>query len=511
MKNNWYKNLFIIVNILLYLVTIALWISIPDMFRLNLTVSTIAILLTAILIIIYRKEFYLFYTSSYFRGFTKSFISAALALSILGFLNYLSFKHQAQWDVTANKKNSLTDQSTKILKSLKDKLKLTVFSKKSEYTVIQALLNLYRLDKADIDLNFVDIEVRPELVNKHEIDKSGTVLVEYGKKSQKVTSLSELNITNAIIRVSREKDPVIFYSTGHSELNLNNKENEGGSYIKELLGKGNYDLREIKLSSYSELPTFISALIIWGPREGFHRGELSVIEDYLRKGGRLMVALDPNVDHDRVPDLRALLSKWGVEIKNNLVVDKLKHINGSNGSVPMLDNYNPMHPITKEFKGQIFFPLVSSVGKSKEIGIDGKLSLLGQSSSFPASWGETSLDEFVSGAITFNKNKDLKGPLGLVAAWQGAGTATRMILVGNSTFVINTYRKFTKNFSFFINGLSWLVDQERLISFNLPVVKDEPVFISKPQLGIIFYFSVIFAPLGLIIMSVLIYRRRIKL
>ncbi len=496
-------------NGILYLVSIALWISLPESMILNLSVVTVAVLMTMILLIIYRKDFYSFYTSGFFSGFSKSLISAVLVFGILGFSNYLAFKHPVQWDVTLNKKNSLTDQSARILKSIKAGLKFTVFSKRSEQGAIKALLNLYRLDRPDIDISLVDIEIKPELVRQYGIEKSGTVLVEYEGRSQKVLALSELSITNAIIRVSREKDPVIFYSTGHEEMNLSDEENEGGSYLKELLKKGSYDIRSVNLSTFSQLPNFVSALMIWGPKQGFHESELRVIESYLKRGGRIMVALDPSVDNDKVSGIRSLLEKWGVQIQNNLVVDRIKHINGSNGSVPMLEKYNKDHPITKNFKGQVFFPLVSSVKKVE--GSPGRLSVLAESSPFPASWGEMSLSEFVTGAITYNQENDIKGPLGLMAAWEGAGTAARMILSGNSTFVINTYKKFSKNYSLFLNSLSWLVDEDRLISFNLPVVRDEPVFISAPQLGIIFYFSVLFVPLGLIIVAVIIYRRRLVL
>jgi ABC-type uncharacterized transport system involved in gliding motility auxiliary subunit len=506
---SWYKQLFIILNGLLYLVSIAIWIAIPDELILNLGITSLALIVTLVMLVIYRKEFYQFYMSTFFRGMSKSFVTVLLLFGILGFVNYIAFKNPKQWDITANKKNSLTDQSTRILKTLGPGLKFTIFSSRKEYGSIKALLDLYSLDNGSIEIEFVDIQVKPELVSKFGIEKSGTVLVQLADKKQQVTTLSELALTNAIVKVSRAKDPVIFYSTGHGELNLKSNENEGGTYLSRLLVQGSYDLRIVKLSAYSELPSFVAALVIWGPKQGFHPVELAVIKNYLERGGRLMVALDPNVENDKVKDLRSLLMDWGVEIENNLVVDRIKHINGSNGSVPMLDRFNSEHPITKDFKGQVFFPLVSSIRKIG--GHKGKLSILGQTSPFPASWAEMSLKEFVSGVITYNPGEDIKGPLGLIGAWEREGTAARMILSGNSTFVINTYQKFSKNFTLFINSLSWLVNEERLISFNLPVVNDEPVFISAPQLGIIFYFSVLFAPLSLFIIAIVIYRRRIRL
>ncbi len=62
--------------------------------------------------------------------------------------------------------------------------------------------------------------------------------------------------------------------------------------------------------------------------------------------------------------------------------------------------------------------------------------------------------------------------------------------------------------SFFVNSLSYAVGEDRLISFNLPVIQSEQVFISENQLGVVFYFSVVFAPLILIIVSIVVYKKR---
>jgi len=73
------------------------------------------------------------------------------------------------------------------------------------------------------------------------------------------------------------------------------------------------------------------------------------------------------------------------------------------------------------------------------------------------------------------------------------------------------YSNFGQNFTFFLNGVSWAVDEGRLISFNLPSIKNDPIFISSPQLGVIFYFSVVLAPILLFGMAAFFYRRRLAL
>ena len=127
-------------------------------------------------------------------------------------------------------------------------------------------------------------------------------------------------------------------------------------------------------------------------------------------------------------------------------------------------------------------------------------------SDFPASWGETSVAQIAKKEIKFDKGQDTPGPLNVVAAYESA--QNKIVLFGNSTFVLNAYLKFGANYTLFLNAISWLVDEDRLISFNLPIVQSEPIFISAPQIGIVFYFSVIFTPLILFATAIFIYRRK---
>jgi ABC-type uncharacterized transport system involved in gliding motility auxiliary subunit len=186
------------------------------------------------------------------------------------------------------------------------------------------------------------------------------------------------------------------------------------------------------------------------------------------------------------------------------VVDKKSFVNGSEGSIPLFDTYNHEHSITKKFKGEVFFPLCSSIAINKES--DKNITLLMSTSEFPASWGETSLTEIANKNATFTQGKDVPGPISVAAAYEDAGK--KIVVFGNSTFVLNAYQKFGANYTLFLNSLSWLVDEDRLISFNLPIIQSEPVFISAPQLGIVFYFSVIFTPLVLFGIAIFVYRRR---
>ncbi|MCO4794432.1 MAG: GldG family protein [Bacteriovoracaceae bacterium] len=497
------KWLAYIVNVILYLVVVALWISIPDEFVLCLSVTAVTLVMTTVLLIWDRDKLSEIYESSQFINFSQAFVAAFLLFSILGMLNYFSYKHPIQWDLTSSSHYSLTDQTQKVMNNAKEELTFKIFAKKMEFNSIQALTDLYYFHKSNIKREYIDIETRPDLVSANNVLKSPTIIVEYAGKREHVTVLNELNLTNAIKKLSLGKMPTLVFTTGHGEAGLESKENEGLSYLAGMLKNSNYNIAQVNTAVVSYIPTSAEALIIWGPKEAFRDKEVKIIDTFIERGGNLVVAFDPNLNGEKFSNLKAILHKRGIDVSNDLVIDRLKHINGSNGTVPMVDRFNSESPIVKDFKGPVFFPLVSSIKKVP--GSKGEFTSLVKSMPFPASWAEKTGSEVVEGNVLYTEGVDDKGPSTMAATWEDK--KSRISVFGNSTFLINTYKKFGQNFVFFTNAMNWTIEQDVLISFNLPVVKEEPVFISKPQLGIIFYFSVIVAPLLLFATAFTFYRR----
>jgi ABC-type uncharacterized transport system involved in gliding motility auxiliary subunit len=490
---------------------VVLWISIPDELTLNLSLSAFNFILSGIIILIDRDKFRTYYHSSQFKNFSVTFIRAFLVFFILGLVNYLIFKHPVQFDLSGNKLNSLTSQSNIVLRNIEGPLEFKVFSRKVEKGPIIKLLDLYRMQKSDIKITFIDIELRPDLVKKYEVIDSGTIIVTHGEKSFKFKAQTELQVTNAVIKVGRTNDPKIYYSVGHREADLTRKDKDGVSLFSHMLERAYFKLVPVQLASLEKLPADAKHLMIWGPRDEFLKPELELIDTFLKRGGRLIVALDPNFKKNPLKGLRDLLRNWGINISNDLVVDSINHYQGSNGSIPIIKVFDPSHPITKRFKGPIFFPLVSSVEKISG-SIPTTFKPLALTTLFPASWAEKTSKEVSDGKVTYSKGVDEKGPISVVGAVsENKKDGAKILAFGNSSFVVNGYANFGQNFTFFLNGISWAVDEGQLISFNLPAIKNEPIFISSPQLGVIFYFSVVLAPILLFGMAIYFYRRRLAL
>jgi len=490
---------------------VATWIAIPDEITLNLSFTVFNLCFSSLMIIWDRERFSSIYKSYKFKAFSDTLISSFLIFCILGLINYWVFKHPSFIDLSKNNNNSLTDQTVQILKSLEQPISFKVFSNKQQMAPIKALLEMYRYAKRDTTIDLIDVELRPDLVKKHEVINSPTLLVQYNNRSVKILPKSELNITNALLRVSREKDPVLFFTTGHGEADIKDKSDNGLMSFAKLLEGHLFDVQSQNLATLDTLSEKAQVIIIWGPQSDFHDHEIELLDSYLKNGGQLVVALDPNFSKDPVPKLRSFLKSQGIKINNDLVIDSLNHYSGSQGTIPLIKKFEKDHLIVSQFKGPVFFPLASSIELDHDLLKKKKMSgkTLVHTTSFPASWAEKSTKEIISSKVTFHEDKDMKGPIPIMATIES--NDSRILVIGNARFILNGYNTFGQNFLLALNSLSWVTYQDRLISFNLPSIKDEPVFISSPQLGVIFYFSVIFLPLSLMGASVFFYRRRLVL
>ena len=61
-----------------------------------------------------------------------SIVSVVVFLGILVAVNYLGTRQSKRWDLTANQVYSLSDQTIKILKELKEPVKVTVFERNDQ-------------------------------------------------------------------------------------------------------------------------------------------------------------------------------------------------------------------------------------------------------------------------------------------------------------------------------------------------------------------------------------------
>ncbi len=120
------------------------------------------------------------------------------------------------------------------------------------------------------------------------------------------------------------------YITGHNEVDHTSADYAANF---EKLISGNYELKDIDLNS-DNIPAGMNSIIINGPKQDFTEEELYKIDQFLLRGGNVMLFLDGVVDDGKNQmyglghyvandsNLDRLLSTYGVKRGKNMVMDK---------------------------------------------------------------------------------------------------------------------------------------------------------------------------------------------
>ena len=99
------------------------------------------------------------------------------------------------------------------------------------------------------------------------------------------------------------------------------------------------------------MPDDAAQVIIAGPKKPLLATEIDSLKQYLQKGGKLLVMLDPYQDGG----LNDFLQGYGVELHDDIVIDKLSRVFGGSFLMPVVTQYGP-HKITDGFNIATFYP-----------------------------------------------------------------------------------------------------------------------------------------------------------
>ena len=505
----WLYPLWVIINILIALSALALWIAAPEYKTLNVGLTVLALALGTLLSFMRWNELSVFVRSQYFKHVLYHSLNVFLVVAILSIVNYLGNKNYQEFDLSTEKRNSLTDQTLKILEMVKSPLTLTIFAKREEWKPMIDVLKLYEAKNKNIKITAIDTDVRPDLVKQKNISQDGTILINHQGAESRFMMGDELTITNALLKAVR-KDKIVFYLvTGHEELTCSDTTHEGISILCQKLKEQNYEVRELDLAKTQKVPADASGVFIFGPVSGFLSTEAQQIEDYLKQGGSVFLALAPAFKAEVYDNLTSLAKPYGLKLGRDVVIDRLSTVQGSEATIPIISKYEPGHPITSEFHQRSIFPLSSSVSTIQ--GNDAAV-ILAFTSSFPGSWAETDLKAVTAGKAEYKEKEDTKGPIGLLGAGERVGDATakdsRFILLGSSSFLINAYQNQSGNTTLFLNSVSWLAKDEGIISFNRPGLEESPIILSAQHIQMIFVIAILLVPIVFFGAAIFIYRRR---
>jgi len=394
------------------------------------------------------------------RTSANALVSTLAVLLILGLVNFLATRHTTRIDLTENKQFTLAPQTQQVLQSLQQPVRVLVFDSQPQSATRTLLEQYQRQGQPLFSFEFIDPQAQPGLVQKYKVQPPGEVIVESGRRVQRLEiPVSEPSLTPAIAQATSMRESKVYFLQGHGERALEaSAANQGGlSQALDALKGRNFTTAPLNLRQRRQVPQDASTVIVAAPQQALFAAEVQRLRDYLNRGGSLLLMIEPQTK----PGLEGLLKDWGVQLDDRLVVDASGQgqLVGLGPAVPLVNQYGE-HPITQDFNEQAsFYPLAQPVQAQPAPNREATDLLI----TGAQSWAESNP---ASESLEFNPDRDRKGPLTLgvalrrsikqATASQKVSSESRLVVIGDVDFATDGLFNQQLNGDVFLNSVTWL-------------------------------------------------------
>ena len=470
-----------------------------------------------------------------FKYARDSYLVTILIVIIALMLNFIAARHFVKADLTKNQLYAISDASKKIVGNLDDIVTVKVFFSDTLppnlYAVRQYvddfLNELSSYSKGNINIQFPDTnnndvkteaqtlgipQIQMNIVDKDKLEvKNGYlgIAVTYNNKTEILPVVQnimnvEYDLVAAIKKVTSKQEKVVGFLKGHGEPGLEDQikvEQQGDTYsfLRQALEK-NYTVKKISLKDGDTLEG-VNTLIIAGAKTSFSDDEKFAVDQFIMKGGNLILMLDKlDISQDLTTTpldlgLDDMLAHYGVTIENKLLLDKSnENASFNQGYVSFIVPYpfwvkainkyfDKTNPIVASLDS-VVLPWVSPLKITPPEGIK----IYNLVSTTEDSWA-------IEGPFNLNpgatQNLNTKNQYPLATMLEGKFTSffsgkegqidssdkpSRILVIGSSRFITDRFlNTFGQNMPFAMNSIDYLTLDDSLISIRSKTSFDLPL------------------------------------
>ena len=473
----------------------------------------------------------------------------SLLLVIIGLsaVGYFGNRFNRTFDLTEEKINSLSPQTEEALDSLKEDFTLYIFYKGDKISErgiftkeeLKNSLILYKQKTTKFKTRFVDTYKNNALTEKFNLSdlpdknqKEIFVFAEYENRSARITApFNEQSITSALIKVKKRTTKEIYYLIGHGEKDLQDDRPDGLKIFQQGLMDSGLTLKEwsfVQGGAPAKDPEVVLAI---GSRRPWLDEEINWLKDYLKRGGRILIALDPGEKHN----LQPFLKEYGINYRDNFILTPQGAFFGS-AATALGAYFDASHPITRRLTALKNVPAIFN-----------RASVVELAEEFPEEWSSSRLVRTVDAsfavpalkekvkvgklksqtvAIEVKPKSDKKkkpfmsdphgnhgphGSHGESEEKQHSETSNekefRLVVFGDSDFLTNRYIHEGVNKDLALNTVVSLVDEEDLITIRPKQAKGTKISLTNNhRIGLVT--MVIILPLIFLSLSLWMWYRR---
>lgn len=463
---------------------------------------------------------------------SNSIILIAAVIVIAVFVNILIGMTDLKLDLTTNKLFSLSDVSKEELKNLKQEVQIIGLfddgkvGTGSEYKEVTDLLGLYAKN-TNIKIQYIDPDKNPTIIKQLDADntmdlqstdfvvKSMVNGIEKKKKlgyydlfamemdestfqSYKTGSTAEQGFTGAIKYVTSEVTPVVYFTEGHNEIDVDSQYTNVKSYLE----KNNFLIKKLNLLTTDKIPDDAAMIILAAPKNDITVTEKDVLTTYLKNGGKAIFMFDYLANDPSYDQFNDLLRGYNVAVN----YDKVKE-NDQNRHLPNDQNTIVMDVSSNTIVPQEFKTLISN---SRSI------TILKNTKEYITTTSLMSTSENAIGEmVTKSKGEDLKGPLDIAVAIENKGGAdtSKILVMGNASFISNNAAEaygdyYSNSMAFFLQSISWMIDKKDEIIVPEKNYTVNQIQITQLQSGVMGGVLVVVFPLLILGTGLAVFMRR---
>jgi hypothetical protein len=244
-------------------------------------------------------------------------LTLALALIYGALFVYSAAGSDVKVDFSYFKTSEPSASTKKLIEGLNQPIRVVAFFPEVSPVryEVEGYLKKLAAGAKNLKVEVVDRYLSPQIAKEMKIVQDGVIVIQRGEAKRMMTVGTEMkdaaknlktldkDFQERVYKLLRERR-TIYLTVGHGEVNDEvvapeaDKQDTGRSaqMLKTLLGKQNYNVKDLGLSQglATDVPEDADVVMVLGPTQPFAPEELAAMDRYAKRGGKLLLALDPD-------------------------------------------------------------------------------------------------------------------------------------------------------------------------------------------------------------------------
>ena len=434
-------------------------------------------------------------------------------------------------DLTKDKIFTLSETSKTIIHNIDQDVEIILVKMDSYSQSVVDFAYKYKKENEKIKITEVtEITKVPELTAKYNLTENTHEIIIKSGKEEKIISTSDLYtydystgeekdlteeaITNALLSVTTENKPKLYFVSGHND----NLEYYLTDFKKKLEDEAN-TVASLDLLTTAKVPDDCSALVITTLNDDLKTVERDAILKYIKSGGKIILFTDANVAKTKMPNFQKVLDEYGVSISEGIMIeqDTSKMLSGSPSAI--IVTVNEGSSVTDKINMSMNACFINS-GKIN-LADDEKMEKLGVTSEVLATTSDNAFyrsNLSISATSKVSGDEEGKAVVGaLLTKKIDDDKTSKLIVYSNNVFITNMQVAINSQYYFYayefynnedlaLNSISYLTGRDDTILIRKNTEVSTYTVTEQQQIIIL---TIIFAvPLLIVIAGIVIWQMR---